>query len=150
MKTKIILLFFPVLLVMSCNGGINEIIEKDDIIGQWKLTGVRTMYNSDYQNVIIEDYSNSNIIYDFRVNNKLTVTGYIADDLSEGEHFYEYTKMIFDPLSLPGPNLRIDNNELVFCEIKDNEMTVGIDDHITNVDENGRVVRKWKTFIKLN
>jgi len=53
--------------------------EPENIIGKWKLTEVSIWKN--YQLLEVIDYSSENIIYDFKKNNKLTITGNISDDL---------------------------------------------------------------------
>jgi hypothetical protein len=132
-----------------------------DIIGQWKLIKVKTTYRVNYQYVSEDsvDYSHLTVIYDFRTNNKLIVTGYTPDDLSEGDHFYDYIIPNVCPTCTPGPNLYIDNNEPVFCSglINENKMTIK-EEKITGkvVDENGLALNNgeiiWtsKTFVKLN
>jgi hypothetical protein len=110
---------------------------------QWKLTKMTIMDNDSYVNIDTVDYSNNTVIYDFIGDNKLIITGYIPDDLSEGEHSYWYQKPNICPTCLPAPNFRIDDSEPTFCLIKrGNEMSIG------DYKINGKTVRKF--FVKQN
>jgi hypothetical protein len=121
---------------------------------------ISTINNSDTLDTEIIDCSSDSIIYDFFINNKLEVSGYIPDDLAEGEHFYQYQKLNVGQLSLPGPNLTIDNNDnLLFCitradddtmTIKGEKITGRVVDEAGLIVEQGTVVTWSKTFIKLN
>jgi hypothetical protein len=102
-----------------------ESLYRENIIGKWKLIEITTTYNYDYQNREIINYSKENIIYDFQTDNKLIITGIIPNDLSEGEHAYEYKKPNVDPLALPGPNLSIDDFHF-YCEALVQKDTIGI------------------------
>jgi hypothetical protein len=102
------------------------------------------------------NYSASAIIYDFRPENKLVVTGYIEGDLQPGEHYYEYTQNNVCLTCLPGPNLRIDE-EWMYCKAMKNSqaMTIGGETKEWVIDENGLIISGWtkswiKYFIKLN
>jgi len=112
---------------------------RDNIIGQWKLLEISISVNHSQPDTT--DYSEENIIFDFQENNKLVVTGNIVDSLSlfddfqEGGHFYEYRKHECGHNYLPGPNLRISNNEQehgswggrrYFCSAHLSEETIGI------------------------
>ena len=65
-----------------------------DIIAQWKLIDILESYDYDspnYQGIIVTDYSDKNIIYDFRSNNKLVITGTLPEGFyAEGEYAYRY------------------------------------------------------------
>ncbi|GHV08104.1 hypothetical protein FACS1894160_1830 [Bacteroidia bacterium] len=135
----------------------DENLYADNIIGRWKLTEMTTIYNYDNQNVNIINYSNDNIVYDFHADKKLIVTGLIPDDLSEGEHYYQYQIPNVCPTCLPGPNLIIGDNDRIYCFIKENEMTINAEkivgqvvDETGLIVEQGESVRKSKTFVKLN
>jgi hypothetical protein len=132
---------------------------RENIIGQWKLTEMDIMYNNDYQNVNVFDYSNNTIIYDFRADNNLTVAGYIPEDISEGEYFYRYEQPNVCPSCLPGPNLYINNNDPVFClsltkenkmNIREEKVTGQVIDENGLVIETGEIIRTTKIFVKLN
>ena len=114
-----------VLLVFICSSCKPEYenLNRDDIIGKWKLVEVtifKTYYQPYERQSEITDYSNDTIIYDFQSNKKLVVSGVIIDTLSlfecfkEGEHFYEYIKHPDPPsgrnapIPEPGTNLSID------------------------------------------
>lgn len=73
-----------------------EEIEKDyptQHLGKWQLVFIN-LYNIELGEFVPLDYSHANIIYDFRENNILFVSGKI-DDIEDyrghevGEHFYE-------------------------------------------------------------
>ena len=117
MKTRI-LIFTTIILILGCFSACKEEcknLNRDNIIGQWKLLEASVSVNHSQPD--ITDYSEENIIFDFQKNNKLVVTGNIVDSLSlfndfrEGEHYYEYRKSDVCPPNEPGPNLFI-NAEL--------------------------------------
>jgi len=133
-------------------------LNRDNIIGQWKLLEVSVSVNHSQPD--ITDYSEENIIFDFQTNNKLVVTGNIVDSLSlfddfqEGEYFYEY--FTFDCHSDPGLNLLIDKPNLggekgnyYYCTSLLSEQTMGIgnDGWIIRDDD---YYRWFITLIKLN
>jgi hypothetical protein len=78
---------------------------------RWKLIETSIYKNS--QQHEITDYSAQNIIYEFQENGKLVVSGVIDDslglfnDFSEGEHFYEYRRLLMCPTCLPGKNFAL-------------------------------------------
>ncbi|MDR2126963.1 MAG: hypothetical protein LBP63_09060, partial [Prevotellaceae bacterium] len=78
------------------------------------------------------DYSNENIIYEFCADNKLIINGYVENDFSSGEHYYSYQQLIECPTCDPGPNLIIDDNNLIYCLARkdSNEMSIGADEII--------------------
>jgi hypothetical protein len=129
---------------------------KDNITGTWKLIEISTILDGQNPNTI--DYSKNNIIYDFRSDDVLVITGYVNDDLLEGEHLFIYQKPNVCPTCLPGLNLQIDDRNTVFCLSfkKDKKMTVSDEEIIGQVvDENGLIIEqgnvlKWsKTFVQL-
>jgi hypothetical protein len=109
---------------------------------RWKLTKMTIMDDDSYVDIDTVDYSNNTVIYDFIGDNKLIITGYIPDDLSEGEHSYWYKKPNVCPTCLPAPNFQIDDSEPVFCLITGDEMRIG------DYKINGKTVRKF--FVKQN
>jgi hypothetical protein len=153
MKTKFTILLLFCGIMMSCE---SEKTKNNDITGRWKLMEVSVGRN--YQNPEKIDYSKSNIIYDFRENNKLITTGGIHDSLfifdyfKDGEHFYEYSELNTCSTCLPSPNLKIDRPEpgqldgVYFCSIDSDKgtMSIGIDRAI-----NDTLVSCDKIFIKL-
>jgi hypothetical protein len=142
-------------------GGKGEPISSEQtIVGRWKLIEVSTMLNSNYDDSEIIDYSGNNIVYDFQINNKLVITGFISGDLQEGEHLYEYIEPSICPTCLPAEyNLKIDNDEKWFFSISSEtgKMSAFGKKTIDQViDESGLVVEpgdvsSWnKIFIRLN
>jgi hypothetical protein len=129
---------------------------RDDITGTWKLIEIWSQLNDRDPETI--DYSENNIIYDFRSDDVLIITGYVNGDLSAGEHLFRYEKPNVCPLCLPGPNMQIDDRNAVFCLSfkKDKKMTIS-GEEITGqvVDETGLIIErgnvlKWiKTFVQL-
>jgi hypothetical protein len=120
---------------------------KETIVGKWKLVRISTVYDFDSENPEIVDYSKDNIIYDFHTSNKLIVSGYVSDDLSEGEHSYRYQKLNVGPLSFPGPNLTIDNDSTLFCTSRaDDDKMIISGEKITGrvVDKTGLIVKQGK------
>jgi hypothetical protein len=82
-------LFF--LLIISFTG-CEKYVPKE-IIGRWKLTEAQIITNDQYLEII--NYSENDIIYDFRENGQLFVTGaipelFIFDDFQEGKHYFKY------------------------------------------------------------
>ena len=109
----------------------------DDIAGKWKL--------SFYTGTDTTDLSAENIIYEFRKDGKLIVTGSVPDDLAAGEHTYEYRKINICPTCLPAPNLWIDDDNRLFCEaFLQNEVMI-ISGETT---EQGKTVYRQKYFVK--
>jgi hypothetical protein len=134
---------------------------KENIIGQWKLLYVTSILDTLYvDDDIIRDsinYSAGTIIYDFRPENKLIITGYVEGDLQPGEHYYEYIQNNVCFLCSPGPNLIIDD-ERMYCDALKNgqTMTIGGETKIGWViDDSGQIIsgctKSWeKYFMKLN
>jgi len=109
------LFFFAVFSVLLLGFTGCEKTNVDNLFGRWKLTEVYTSFNNGQNEVI--DYTTNDIIYDFRKNGQLIITGaipdilYIFDDFQEGKHYY---KCIFpgdDCISCDyGKNLIIQRN----------------------------------------
>jgi len=80
---------------------------------RWKLIEVSIIKNDESAGTV--DYSDKNIIYEFKENDKLIVSGKIDDSLifeyfKEGEHSYYYGMMIACQLCTPAPNLTISDS----------------------------------------
>lgn len=91
-----ITLFLLLTITVSFSSCKKEEIEKEyptHHLGKWQLVTVK-LYNIDLGEFVPLDYSHANIIYDFRKNNVLIVSGEI-EDIEDykgheiGEHFYE-------------------------------------------------------------
>jgi hypothetical protein len=106
-------------------------IQREDIIGKWKLTKIDTnmpiqiqmprkyIYSTTY-------YAQYNIVYDFRENNRLIVSGIIyGDNLPTGEHFYRYEQNTLGYVSSKDTNLQI-NNEKQGCIAYERDATMTI------------------------
>jgi hypothetical protein len=126
---------------------------RDNIIGTWKLVEISTILNDHNPDTI--DYSKNNIIYDFRSDGVLIITGHVNNDLLEGEHLFSYQKPNVCPTCLPGPNLQIDNRNAFFCLsfLKDKKMTISgeeitgqVVDKTGLIIEQGNVLKWYKTF----
>jgi hypothetical protein len=96
---------------------------------RWKLVEVSVTKNRESEEVI--DYSVKNIIYEFKGNDKLIVSGkiddpFVSEDFQEGEHFYYYRMMIGCPVCLPAPNLIIKNlpSKYYFAYFDDTKMNI--------------------------
>jgi hypothetical protein len=133
---------------------------RENIIGKWKLVEIITVIGYGNENADTVDYSNSNIIYDFQNDSILIITGYVPNDLSEGEHTYEYTQPPFSPYAISWySNLSINNIPDFVCIAfkKEIKMTISgeiippaaryIDEVVLN--STTRIYKK-KTFIKIN
>lgn len=79
---RILLLLFNVFLISSC---LKEVDISNQIIGNWKLTEVKS-YGFGGESTI--DYSDKNIIYNFKANGILVVSGGDNAGFMNGE--YEY------------------------------------------------------------
>ena len=114
--------------LVSCGKGEenSENPYRDNIIGKWKLMYFLSREEADWIFDTV-DYSNENIIYEFRSNNKLIITGYVENDFSQGEHYYSYQQLIECPTCDPGENMTIDDNNSLYCFAKkaSNEMSIG-------------------------
>ena len=93
----------------------------DDITGAWKLLHCTTVTDT-------IDSSKDNVIYDFRVDGKLVVTGSTSGDFTDGEYTYEYKKLNICRTCPPISNLRIGNDDNLFCEAyaHNNTMTMSV------------------------
>ena len=84
------------------------------IHGKWQLKTISPL-NAEGVDYMLVDYTPMNIIYEFKTNNVLTVSGNVDSNyggLEIGKHFYEVTltEIINDPLGLPAPHMvRINN-----------------------------------------
>jgi hypothetical protein len=79
---KILILILTIATLTNCS---NDDSINDQINGEWKLIGVSTMdFNSNPQ----IDYPNENIIYNFRPNGILLVTG--GEDIAYPNGEYDY------------------------------------------------------------
>ena len=138
MKTRI-LTFAAVLLMVA--GGFVSCKEKEDstcldslysvehtcfdpecIIGEWKLVKAIIVFSPDAPQCY--DYSQYNIVYEFKMNNILFVSG-ITDNIStlleNGEHFYSIGDFS------DGRNLMIgDNYSLWWCSISPKELAIDL------------------------
>lgn len=92
--------------------------KKDDIVGKWKLVQTWSITGSQNGAAIIDtvDVSCNNVIYEFKADNTLTVTG-DKDDVAPGKYTYSYRTINSCPTCLPAPNLRIDNKEGIFAYV---------------------------------
>ena len=92
----------------SCEQKSNLKEESDILHGKWKLITIN-LFTIEEGNMLF-DYSQKNIIYEFKANNVLTVSGNVENidyrGHEIGKHFYDITltEMISDPLGLPAPH----------------------------------------------
>jgi hypothetical protein len=110
-----------VILVLLLAAGSCEKPPEDDqsIIGSWKLIELKYPPYTDYGNQTIVDYSDSAIIFTFKENNSLLITGNMQGGyLPEGEYTYTYKIIKGTPTSVPGLNLYI-NNRPCFANISE-------------------------------
>jgi hypothetical protein len=131
---------------------------RENIIGKWKLVEIITRIGYGDENVDTVDYSNSNIIYDFQNDSVLLITGYVPNDLQEGEHTYKYRQPPFSPLTTSSNNnLFINNIHGFICLALKKEIKMTIRGEIIPIAQREIAVLntatriyKKKTFIKLN
>jgi len=87
----------------------NDLKDESNILqGKWQLKAIKPP-NAEGVTYMLVDFSPMNIIYEFKANNVLTVSGNVDNDyggLNIGKHFYEITltEVINDPLGLPAPH----------------------------------------------
>lgn len=111
---KIYLLLLIHLILLSCSK--NDLLE-NQILGEWKLIEERIISETNPDPNTI-DYSNKNIIYNFKSNGKLVVTGGQNVEYPNGEYDYFFGE---DYLSgFPSENerktllVKIDNSKWTF------------------------------------
>lgn len=155
MKTKYLLFLIPCLFFASCNKD-NE----EDIVEKWKLLEVYRYTHTYDESPLLEiiDYSEKNITYDFRSNNRLVVSGdvpddlFIFDDFQKGKHYYEYKKRERCITCAPPttPNLLIDKSKsdqldaCYFCYVNDDNTM-----EIFSIRTNSDCYQYVKKFIKI-
>ena len=96
----------------SCGKDEAQVTEDGNKIlhGKWQLISISPL-NVEGMNLALVGYSPNNIIYEFKANNVLTVSGNIENinygGLEIGEYFYDVAlaEIIVDPLSLPTPHV---------------------------------------------
>jgi hypothetical protein len=117
----VVMLTLLLFLAGSCKKSENE-----SIIGSWKLVELRDPRYTDYENQIIVNCVDSNIIFTFKENNTLLITGNMQGGyLPEGEYNYTYRVIKGTLKSMPGPNLII-NNERYFATVSEQATKLGI------------------------
>jgi hypothetical protein len=80
---------------------------------RWKLNYVVYIWDTSYQVWDTVRYDDKNVVYDFRKDDRLIVSGkpddsFVFDDFNGGEHFYEYSKSADCPLCTAVGFLTID------------------------------------------
>ena len=88
---KQIVKYFIVLVLISAIGltGCKKDKYKEDIIGKWKLESVIVSKSDLYLQLHTINYSENNIIYEFKKNNKLVVTSSISGNSQKKEYSYK-------------------------------------------------------------
>jgi len=122
---KLLLFALAVLAFTAVNCGNNSVNTQEvshPLTGSWKL--MELWVNKNHELYLLTDYSEKNIIYEFREDNKLVVSGeiddiFVFDDFQEGERRYEYREIVPCPgpagdCGIPSPNLSIDKPPLEF------------------------------------
>ncbi|MDR1345474.1 MAG: hypothetical protein LBK03_02065 [Bacteroidales bacterium] len=118
-------------------------LEDQSITGSWKLVELKYPAYTYAENQTVVDYTDSNIIFTFKENNTLQVSGSMQEGyIPEGEYPYRYCVIVdekdmpeggygydcvivTDPLSFPGPNLYIDNYPL-YSTVSEQKTKLGI------------------------
>ena len=83
--------------------------ESEILYGKWQLTTISPL-NAEGVDYMLVNFSPMNIIYEFKANNVLIVSGDVDNNyggLEIGKHFYEVTltEIINNPLGLPTPHM---------------------------------------------
>ncbi|MDR1113389.1 MAG: hypothetical protein LBL18_06500 [Bacteroidales bacterium] len=131
-----------VLILLLTAGSCKKSCEDKSIIGSWKLVELKYPPYTDYGNQIVVNYTDSNIIFIFKENNSLLITGNMQGGyLPEGEYSYRYCVIVNEknmpecgygydcvsvagPLSDPGPNLTI-NGKPGFANVSEQATKLG-------------------------
>jgi hypothetical protein len=122
------------------NPGEYENPYRNSITGAWKL--LFSIAGDDSL-----DCSGNHVIYDFQTENKLVVTGHLPGDLEEGEYAYEYKKTNVCPTCPLVPNMRIGNENGLFCEAYSrNDIMILSGKRM----ENGKALNRHKMFVKVD
>jgi hypothetical protein len=110
---------------------------RDNITGTWKL-----LYSITGEDTL--DCSGNHIIYDFQTESKLVVTSDMSGDLLEGEYAYEYKKINVCSTCPSVPNMRIDDENGLFCEAcsEDKKMIIS-----GKRAEDGTTLNRSKIFV---
>jgi hypothetical protein len=88
--------------------------ENDILSGKWQLTTISPL-NAEGMDLVLVNYTPMHIIYEFKANNVLTVSGNVDNNyggLEIGNHFYvvTFTDISNDPSWLPAPHeVKINN-----------------------------------------
>ena len=88
--------------------------DNEILYGKWQLKTI-SPFNAEGVDYMLVDYTPMNIIYEFKTNNVLTVSGDVDNNyggLEIGNHFYvvTLTEINGDPLGLPAPHeVKINN-----------------------------------------
>lgn len=135
---KIFLLISLILVLLNCRNQDSE--SSNPLVGQWKL--IQTKTSAGNTGFVTEDFSSRNIVYDFKANNTLTVTGSSNEGggYSDGNYSYQLLQKSFPLNPNQSPNivkislsewtyavsgatlslntLHVDGSELIFQKIK--------------------------------
>jgi len=90
-------------LLLGCEKKSDLKSENDILSGKWQLTTI-SPFKTEGMDLVLIDYTPMNIIYEFKANNVLTVSGNVDNNyggLEIGNHFYVVTEINNDPLGLP-------------------------------------------------
>jgi len=82
------LIFFILISITGLTGCVKDSC-KDYIIGTWKLDRITSYDSAGYLKFSILDYSENNIIYEFRKNKKLIVTSSISGNSQINQYSYK-------------------------------------------------------------
>ena len=108
----IVFAFFSLLL--GCENKSDLKSENDILSGKWQLTTISS-FNTEGMDLVLVDYTPKHIIYEFKANHVLTVSGNVDNNyggLETGNHFYvvTLTEISNDPLACPAPHkVKINN-----------------------------------------
>jgi len=109
------------LLAGSFSSCIKKNEEPASIVGKWKL--VESRYFSFINGLQVSDYSQYNIVYEFKTNNVLFVSGVADDNFSlygNGEHFYSIGDFA------DGRNLKIGDHGLWWSRISSKKLELDL------------------------
>lgn len=95
-------------LLSGCEKGSDLNGENEILYGKWQLTTINPL-DAEGMELILVDFTPMNIIYEFKANNVLTVSGNVDNNyggLEIGNHFYvvTLTEINNDSLGLPAPH----------------------------------------------
>jgi len=119
---KTVTLLLVIITLFACTSDDDARLDKQ-IIGEWKLIKAEIVNFSPNSPII--DYSDKNIIYNFKSDGKLVVTGGENIEYPDGEYDYYFGEDYLGGTTDPKILLVKINNSKWTCNLTDSEMMLG-------------------------